>query len=124
MQQDDLQQIKQIIEENNKNLATQESLDDLATTVKFGFEQIDKRFEQIDSRFEQVDQRFEDIYSRLDSIDAKLAFIQKEIEDIKGRLTDLEKRTIEDSDVFGSYIVDLTKRIQILETKVEQMTHG
>lgn len=124
MQQDDLQQIKQIIEENNKNLATQESLDDLASAVKFGFEQVDKRFEQVDKRFNDIDKKFEDVYGRLDSIDAKLSFIQKEIEDIKIRLTVLENRTKEDNDVLGSDIVSLAKRVKILENKIEQMSHS
>ena len=105
MQQDDLQQIKQIIEENNKNLATQESLDDLASAVKFGFEQVDKRFEQVDKRFELIDKKIEQIdveirhiNARLNTIEHDIATIIKhfvyrdEFEDVLMRLSAVEKK--------------------------------
>lgn len=108
----------------NKNI----TINDLSVIVKNGFDELGNvikvGFEQVDKRFEQIDKRFEDVYSRLDSIDAKLIFIQKEIEDIKEGLDGLEKRTIEDSNVFGGDIIELKKRIGLLEKKVDGLSHS
>ena len=115
---------------NNSNATIQDlanNIDDLAVSVRSGFEQVDSRIDDltiyVKSGFEQVDKRFEDVYSRLDSIDAKLIFIQKEVADIKERLIKLEERTIEDGNVFGSDILNLRNRVALLEKKIEQLSH-
>jgi|CXWK01.1.fsa_nt_gi hypothetical protein len=52
-----------------KNMATKSELDDLAISVKNGFDRVDERFAQIDVRFEQIDARFDQMDRRLDRIE-------------------------------------------------------
>lgn len=36
-----------------------QKIDDLATMIKSGFDDVDKRFDDVDKRFDQVDKRFD-----------------------------------------------------------------
>ena len=66
------------------------AVDNLATIIAKGFEQVDKRFERIDKRFEQVDKRFERIDKRMELIDKQLEKIDAEIRRINARLGMIE----------------------------------
>jgi archaellum component FlaC len=54
------------------------------------FEQIDGRFEQIDGRFEQIDGRFEQIGRRFEQIDGRFEQIVGRLRHVEGRLTNIE----------------------------------
>ena len=136
MQSEDLQQIKQILDENNKSLATKEDLDGLMLEISEKMatkedldglatkEDLDNLALMVKNGFDGVDKRFEDVYSQLTSIDSRLALIQSEITDIKKSLAELEKRTIEDDNVLSGEFLNLQKRVMMLEKKVEQMARS
>ena len=52
---------------------------------------------------------------------AGFRMIQEELNGIKARLTKLEKRTIEDADAAAKDILELRRRLDMLESKVRQL---
>ena len=62
-----------------------------------------------------LDQKIDHVYSSLSS---QIHSVEIELEDIKKRLDRLEKRTIEDADAAAKDILELRKRVEILERRV------
>jgi len=75
----------------------------------------------VDKRFDRVDERFDRVELRLDNIESELHSINSELADIKFRLDRLEKQVKEDSGAYVSDILELRKRVQVLEQQVKQL---
>ena len=105
MTQEDLKQIKNIVENESEKLAQ---------IVNKGFkgmqEQINERFEKIDEGFEKVDERFEQLESRID----------KGFYEVNVRLSNLEQDMthIKNNFVYRHEFEDLMARVKYLEVKM------
>lgn len=104
------------------------TLDNLAVMIKREFDRInkklndhDKQFTKIDQRFDKIDQRFTKIDSKLDSMQTDILSFKLELLDINLKLDRLEKRTFEDDDAFASDIIDLRKRVKVMERKIVKL---
>ena len=76
-----------------------QSVDRLASDLRDGFEQVDRRFEQVDRRFEQVDQRFERVEAQIRAENAET----REYVDLKAH------ETRRHFDVVAEHIEELLK---------------
>ncbi|MGQ9609280.1 MAG: hypothetical protein ACUVWN_08255 [bacterium] len=56
------------LEDRDRLIRIETSLNEFKDSVDKRFEQVDKRFEQVDKRFEQVDKRFEQVDKRFEQI--------------------------------------------------------
>ncbi len=57
---------KEVLQQELQKVATKDDLAELATTVKHGFDAVDKGFEQVDKRFDQMEQRLNIVEHKLD----------------------------------------------------------
>lgn len=90
----------------NQDLA--KSINDLAISVKKGFDGVDKRFRQVDKRFDGVDSRF-------DRVENRLKALEQGQEEIKLSLTNVAYRF--ELEELARSIKLLTKRVNKLESK-------
>lgn len=67
---------------------------------------------------EDFDVRIGKVDTKLESLDARLAEIQLEIENIKSRLDTIEKTLKDDTDALASEVVQLKKRVAVLEQQL------
>jgi chromosome segregation ATPase len=102
LEQNDLRQIKEIMDS---------SLEELAIIV-------DKGFEAVDKRFEAVDKRFDGIEKRLDSIEGEMRLLRKRLDDIEIRLEAMEDRM---DRLFKMESEDLSAVTKELETAKKRM---
>ena len=119
---------------------TDKKIDDLAIMIRKQFSHHEKRFDGIDSRFEQMDNRFGQIDSRFEKIEKNMVTktefntavnslrsemnsrfdkLDEEIVDIKIRLGRLEKNLDAEVVAFMDDILDLRKRIVVLEKQIK-----
>jgi chromosome segregation ATPase len=65
-------------------------VEELATIVTEGFQEIAGQFKRVDARFEQVGRRFEQIDGRFEQIDGRFEQIDGRLRHVEGRLTNIE----------------------------------
>ncbi|MEK7552306.1 MAG: hypothetical protein AAB534_02725 [Patescibacteria group bacterium] len=49
-----------------------DKIDNLAQSVAWGFEAVEKRFDEVDEKFEKIDRRFDEVDKRFDKVDSRL----------------------------------------------------
>lgn len=57
----------------------------------------------------------------INELSGQIRMIETELADIKQRLIRLEKRTIEDADASAKDVLELRKRVEVLEEKVRHL---
>jgi archaellum component FlaC len=66
------------------------TLEKLATMIRDGFADMDKRFQGVDARFESIDSRFEGVDARFDSLErkmgAKIQDVRIDVENLRGEM--------------------------------------
>jgi predicted nuclease with TOPRIM domain len=87
-------------------------------TTKEDLSVLDKRMDGMEKRMDGMDKRMEngfaEILGRLDRIEADL-------DEVKSRLARLEQKVQEEGTMYAGEVVDLRKRVSILEQQVKQM---
>ena len=70
---------------------------------------------------EDVAQLRFDMDQRFAEINVRLGGVEQELKDINRRLTALEKRVHEDGNVYAREVIDLRRRVDILEAQVKKL---
>jgi archaellum component FlaC len=83
--------LRKSIELDTKKIV-EEAVDELAVSVKKGFDRVDERFEKIDEKFEKIDEKFEKIDEKFNKIDGRLHGIDMRLNGIECRLGGLDRR--------------------------------
>jgi hypothetical protein len=92
---------KKFIEEQNSQLAS---------TVKAGFDAVDKRFESVDKRFDEIDKRFDLQDQRIDELEHNM---DVQFRDVRRDIEELKKISIPMNEH-----QDMLRRIGALEEKI------
>lgn len=113
MQQQDLQQIKQLLKEefdqrfkeNNKILKEEivkdvnDKIEEVMLINKEEFEKVDKKFDEVDKKFDEVDKRFDEVNGELKDIKQGVQEAKKVQENIYGRICDQNDNKLVDLDL-------------------------
>jgi len=89
MEQQDLQQIKQVIKEE---------VDGLALITKKGFDEVAEKFDNLEGRFDNLEGRFDNLEGRFDNLEGKVvnlpdkAFLADKLADLEGSVIVRQKK--------------------------------
>ena len=99
------------------------TLDNLARMINSGFDnmqkQMDERFDGVDGCFEGIEQRLDNLELAMNSIRSEIHRMWEKISDLEEQIKALNKRTIEDEDAILKEVMNLKKRLNILEKEVK-----
>ncbi len=94
--------LRRVLLENNKVLRAEvskdtqkivsEAVDDLALSVKVGFDRVDERFEKVDGRLEKIEGRLEKVEEKLEKVEVRLELVEVRLEKVEERLEKVEVR--------------------------------
>lgn len=98
------------------------TIDDLAIMVQKGFLAVDKKFDDLETKLNKKIEglRFE-MKAEFASVRSDIRRLENSLDEIKERLAQLEKRSFEDSDALATEVVDLRKRVTILEKELQKL---
>ncbi len=65
------QEVLYTLEDRDRLIRVEATLEEMKRGIDQRFEQLDKRFEQLDKRFEQLDRRFEQLDRRFEQVDRR-----------------------------------------------------
>jgi len=98
-----------------KEMAT----DDLAIIIKKQFDRVDGRFEKIEKNMVTKTEFSSGLSSLRSEMNFRFDKLDEEIADIKIRLGRLEKNLNEEVMAFGDDIINLRKRVAVLEKQIK-----
>ncbi len=94
---------------------TKREFEALTGVIKESFELVDRRFDSIEEKVENLQQDVSWIKTELRSVDEKL-------NNLESQLTLLQKSAKEDIDIFAKDIIELRRRVEMLEKQVRQFS--
>ena len=94
---------------------TKREFETLTGVIKESFELVDRRFDSIEEKVENLQQDVSWIKTELRSVDEKL-------NNLESQLTLLQKSAKEDIDIFAKDIIELRRRVEMLEKQVRQFS--
>ncbi|MDD2758097.1 MAG: hypothetical protein PHD72_01835 [Patescibacteria group bacterium] len=112
--------INELMEFLQDNMVTKEDAEVFATKddlKAFATKDDLKAFATKDD-FIRLEQNIEQVHL---SLSGQISMIERELKDIKERLARLEKRTIEDADAAAEDVLELRRRVEVLEEKFRQL---
>ena len=112
MTQEDLKQIKNIVENESEKLAqiVNKGFKGMQEQINERFEKVDEKFGQIDEKFGQIDEKFEQLENKVDygfrEVNMRLSNLEQDMTHIKNNL------------VYRHEFEDLMARVKYLEIKM------
>ena len=86
MDEQDLQQIKKIIDASNE--------ESLTKIVKPGFDGVDKKFDGVDKKFDGVDKKFDKVDKRFDEVDERLDKMGIRLHKVEVNVDQIKKKMV------------------------------
>jgi len=113
MEQQDLQQIKQVIKEE---------VDGLALITKKGFDEVAERFDNLEGRFDNLEGRFDNLEGRFDNLEGRFDNLEGRFDNLEGRFDNLEGKVVNlpDKAFLADKLADLEGSVIVRQKKEDE----